>query len=468
MDADLAIVGAGPAGMAAAIEAGRLGLKAVLLDEQPRVGGQIYRNIGQPSMANPRILGPDYYAGRTLADDVANSGCRYLSNTQVWQLDRDGRVYYSREGKAASIQVRQVMIANGAQERPFPIPGWTLPGVMTAGSAQILLKNPGLAADGAVFAGCGPLLYLVVWQYLQAGVKVKALLDTTPAANYRQALGALDGALRGAGYLWKGLKLLRDIRAAGIPFVRGVTELAACAEDGVLSRVTYKAGGRQQHLETEQLFLHQGVVPSVNLAMASGCEHEWSEQQLCWQPVLDDWGQSSQPHIRIIGDSGGIGGALAAALKGRLAVLQLAHTLGRQTSAERDDSASPHRRQLKRETAFRRFIDRLYRPSDALRLPEKDEVLVCRCEEVSLGDIRRAVHQGCMGPNQLKSFTRCGMGPCQGRQCGLVVSELMAKLQGQAVEQGGYYRLRAPVKPLTLNELASLDEPSEPVKDRPA
>ncbi|WP_417618509.1 NAD(P)/FAD-dependent oxidoreductase [Oceanisphaera sp.] len=462
MDADLAIVGAGPAGMAAAIEAGRLGLKAVLLDEQPRVGGQIYRNIGQPSLADPRILGPDYYAGRTLADDFIASGCRYLPNTQVWQLDREGRVYYTQQGKAASLQAGQVMIANGAQERPFPIPGWTLPGVMTAGSAQILLKTPGLAADGAVFAGCGPLLYLVVWQYLQAGVKVAAVLDTTPAANYRQALVALNGALRGAGYLWKGLKLLRDIRAAGIPFVRGVTELAASAQDGVLSRVTYKAGGRQQQLATEQLFLHQGVVPSVNLAMASGCQHEWSEQQLCWQPVLDDWGQSSQPHIRIIGDGGGIGGAVAAALKGRLAVQQLAHTLGRQTRAERDKATQAPRRQLKREMAFRRFIDLLYRPSDALRLPEQDEVLVCRCEEVSVGEIRRAVNQGCMGPNQLKSFTRCGMGPCQGRQCGLVVSELMARLQGQAVEQGGYYRLRAPIKPLTLNELASLDQPAEP------
>ena len=462
MDADLAIVGAGPAGMAAAIEAGRLSLKAVLLDEQPRVGGQIYRNIGQPSLADPRILGPDYYAGRTLADEVIASGCRYLPNTQVWQLDHDGRVYYTQQGKAYSLQVRQVMIANGAQERPFPIPGWTLPGVMTAGAAQILLKTPGLAADGAVFAGCGPLLYLVVWQYLQAGVKVAAVLDTTPAANYRQALIALNGALRGAGYLWKGLKLLRDIRAAGIPFVRGVTELSASAEDGVLSRVTYQAGGRQHQLATEQLFLHQGVVPSVNLAMASGCQHVWSERQLCWQPVLDDWGQSSQPHIGIIGDGGGIGGAVAAALKGRLAVQQLAHTQGRRTRAERDKATQAPRRQLQRELAFRRFIDLLYRPADALRLPEQDEVLVCRCEEVSLGEIRRAVNQGCMGPNQLKSFTRCGMGPCQGRQCGLVVSELMARLQGQAVELGGYYRLRAPIKPLTLNELASLDQPPEP------
>ncbi|WP_344962932.1 NAD(P)/FAD-dependent oxidoreductase [Oceanisphaera sediminis] len=463
MDADLAIVGAGPAGMAAAIEAQRLGLTSVLLDEQPRVGGQIYRNIGRPSLADPGILGPDYDAGRSLADAFADSGCRYLPNTQVWQIESDARVYYSHQGRAASLQARQVMIANGAQERPFPIPGWTLPGVMTAGAAQILLKSPGLAADGAVFAGCGPLLYLVVWQYLQAGIKVKALLDTTPAANYRRALGALDGALHGAGYLWKGLTLLRDIRAAGIPFVRGVTELAAHDEDGVLSRVTYRAGGRQHQLDTEQLFLHQGVVPNVNLAMASGCEHHWHEPQLCWQPLLDAWGQSSQPHIRIIGDGGGIGGAVAAALKGRLAVQQLAHTLGRQTQADRDHHARSLRRQLRRETAFRRFIDLLYRPSDALRLPAQDEVLGCRCEEVSLGDIRRAVSQGCMGPNQLKSFTRCGMGPCQGRQCGLIVSELMARLQGQEVEQGGYYRLRAPVKPLTLDELSSLDLPPEPV-----
>ena len=134
---------------------------------------------------------------------------------------------------------------------------------------------------------------------------------------------------------------------------------------------------------------------------------EWSQLNTLIPYVsgIDITGKSSQPHIGIIGDGGGIGGAVAAALKGRLAVQPLAHILGRHTLAERDKATQAPRRQLQREMAFRRFIDLLYRPSDALRLPEQDEVLVCRCEEVSVGEIRRAVSQGCMGP-------------CQSRLCG--------------------------------------------------
>ncbi|MBY4675360.1 FAD/NAD(P)-dependent oxidoreductase [Marinobacterium arenosum] len=469
MDADLAIVGAGPAGMAAAVQARQLGLSVVLLDEQPRAGGQIYRNIERPALRDRAILGPDYYAGAQLAEAFRDSGCRHISGATVWQITPEGQLFYSSEGASASLNCRHVLIASGAQERPMPIPGWTLPGVMTAGAAQILLKNPGLAAQDAVFAGSGPLLYLIVWQYLQAGIRVKAVLDTMPAGNYRSALRQLGGALRGRHYLIKGLKLFREIKRAGIPFIRGVTELEALGDSGSgVSQVRYRAKGRQALIDTRQLFLHQGVVPNVNLAMASGCEHRWNDRQLCWTPKLDPWGQSSQSHISIAGDGSGIGGAVAAALRGRLAVQQIACLLGRQTAAQRDASSRQWRRQLQRELAFRPFLDTLYRPTEPFRKPVREEVMVCRCEEVTLGDIRAAAAQGCMGPNQLKSFTRCGMGPCQGRQCGLTVSELMAELNQQPVEDSGYYRLRAPVKPLNLGELATLADPAATIDQETA
>lgn len=459
MKADLAIIGAGPAGMAAVVEAKSLGLNTVLLDEQPRAGGQIYRNIERPALKNKAILGPDYYAGAQLAEGLMTSGCRYVSGATVWQINPDGTVLYSCRGEASSLQAAHILIASGAQERPFPIPGWTLPGVMTAGSAQILLKNSGQAAEDAVFAGSGPLLYLITWQYMKAGIKVKALLDTTPPENYLRALGELGGAVRGARYIAKGLKLLRDIKAAGVPFIKGVTELEAlgCPDSGI-RQVDYVAQGKRGRFETHHLFLHQGIVPNVNLAMASGCEHHWNERQLCWKPETDLWGQSSQSHISIAGDGNGIGGAVAAALQGRVAVQQVACLQSHQTEAERDKRSARWLKQLKRELAFRPFIDRLYCPADCFRKPDRDDVTVCRCEEVRLSDIRSAAAQGCVGPNQLKSFTRCGMGACQGRQCGLTVSELMAEFTGQPVDASGYYRLRAPVKPLSLGELAMLDK----------
>lgn len=457
MKVDLAIIGAGPAGMAATIEAHTLGLKAVLLDEQPMVGGQIYRNIERPSLQNQAILGVDYYKGEALAEGVKAASCQHISGAKVWQIDPNGSIFYSCEGTSKTIQARHILIANGAQERPFPIPGWTLPGVMTAGSAQVLLKTSGLAAEDAVFAGSGPLLYLITWQYLQAGIKVKALLDTTPKINYMKALKKFGNAMQGSRYVLKGLKMIREIKAAGIPVVKGVKELEAigCSANG-LNKVLYTTKGKQNSIETRHLFLHHGVIPSINLAMASQCEHEWNPQQLCWQPTLDDWGHSTQPKISIAGDNSNIGGAIAAQLRGSIAVQHIAYVLNKQSAKKRDENTSQYKRDLSQELAFRPFIDTLYQPAEHFRLPQRDDVTICRCEEVRVRDIREAAEQGCMGPNQLKSFTRCGMGPCQGRQCGLTVSELMSKLTEQPMENIGYYRVRAPIKPLTLEELSSL------------
>ncbi len=457
MKYDLVIIGAGPAGMSAAVEACNLGLSCLLLDEQPRGGGQIYRNVGRQTPKGKELLGPEYQAGLPLLKAFELSNCKHVAGASVWQISAQGEVFYSVAGTSNAVTAEKVLITTGAQERPMPIPGWTLPGVMTAGGAQILLKSPGLAADEAVFAGCGPLLYLVVWQYLKAGVKVKAVLDTTPRSNYLKAAKEWRAALAGRSYLKKGIKLLRDIKSAGIPIYKEVNRIAAIADEarslGTVSFCTPKA---ELQIETQHLFLHQGIIPQVNLAMASGCEHHWSTQQLCWTPKVDDWGQSSQQRILISGDGLSIGGAVAASLRGKLAALQVGYENGKLSVQQRDTRGQPIRRLLAKELAFRPFIDTLYRPAEQFRKPVENEVVVCRCEEILLKDIKSAVENGCMGPNQLKSFTRCGMGPCQGRQCGNTVTELMADLSGNPVEETGYYRLRAPVKPLNLSELASL------------
>ena len=461
MNFDLVIIGAGPAGMAAATTASELGLRCVLLDEQPRCGGQIYRNVGRQSLPNKAILGPEYQAGLPLLTELQASTCQIISGATVWQINTNGEVFYSVAGQSTKVQGGKILIATGAQERPMPIPGATLPGVMMAGGAQVMLKNSGVGADESVFAGNGPLLYLLVWQYLQAGLKVKAVIETSPRSNTLAAAKHWRGAIAGHRYISKGLKLLRDIKTAGVPIYKQVSRIEALADtSGTLTAVSFMTPKGERRIDTEHLFLHQGVIPQVNLAMASGCQHHWSEQQFCWVPTVDLWGQSNQPCLMIAGDGQGIGGGVAAAQRGRLAALQVALTEGKLTTEQRDQRAAPIQKTLQRELAFRPFIDALYAPSAQFRMPIEDDVVICRCEEVRRSDLVAAVKQGCLGPNQLKSFTRCGMGPCQGRQCGNTVSEMMATLTHNPVQQSGYYRLRAPVKPLTLAELASLSPPS--------
>lgn len=450
---DLVVIGSGPAGLAAARLADTLGLSVALIDEQAAPGGQIYRNIEISPVTDRHILGSDYYAGESLVHELRSSRVDYFPNATVWQVSPGLEVALTVGGKTHFVQASRIVLATGALERAFPIPGWTLPGVMTAGAAQILLKSSATVARNAVFAGTGPLLYLIVWQYAQAGVPVRAVLDTTPLRNYRTACKRLSGALAGWRYLLKGLALIRGIRAKGIPLTIGVNTLKAAGNERI-SAVQFSRRGARKTIQTEHLFLHQGVIPHVNLALSIGCEHGWDPGQLCWRPKLDEWGRSSVEGVAIAGDGAGIGGAKAAELQGYLAALDAAYSADRLAASERTRRSAPIRAALQRELRIRPFLETLYRPGDRFRIPQQPDVVVCRCEEVTTGQICDAVALGCPGPNQLKSFTRCGMGPCQGRMCSVTLTELTAAVRNIPASEVGYLRLRPPVKPVTLGELA--------------
>jgi bacterioferritin-associated ferredoxin len=326
---------------------------------------------------------------------------------------------------------------------------------MTAGAAQIALKTADLLPAGrTVLAGQGPLFWLVAAQLIRAGAPPALLLETRAHANLRAAALLLPRALWPArGALRKGLGLVREVQRAGIPVVRRVTGLRAVG-DAQLEGVAWDGGDAPADL----LLLHEGVIPNTQISLALQLEHRWDEAQRCWRPVADEWGATRLSTIAIAGDGGGIAGAEAAALSGRLAALDAASFLDKVEPAERDRRAAPIRRALRRELAVRPFLDALYRPAGAVLVPP-DEVLACRCEEVSVAQIRRAARLGAQGPNQAKAFTRCGMGPCQGRLCGPTVAAVMADTLGKPIAEIGTYRPRAPYKPVTLGALAGMSTP---------
>ncbi len=446
---DLVVIGGGPAGLAAAALAARAGVSTVLFDENPGVGGQIYRAITSTPVRDRSVLGADYWAGESLAAEAQASGAVIVNGATVWSLDPQRVVGVSIGGKARMIQAERVIVATGSLERPFPIPGWTLPGVMTAGAAQTVLKAQGLLSAGrTVLAGTGPLLWLLAAQTLRAGGRIEAILDTTPRGNWLRALAHLPDFLL-SPYFGKGLKLLREVRAK-VPVLR-VDTIEAAGQDK-LGEVAFGQGGIDRRLPADLLLLHQGVVPNVNLALAAGAAHEWDDRQLCFQPVLDaDFG-SSVPGIAVAGDGAGIAGGTAAAERGRIAAIAAVRALKPEASVPDPQII---RQRLQREEMGRAFLDWLNRPAESFRQPEGD-TLVCRCEEVTARQVRDMARMGCEGPNQMKAFLRCGMGPCQGRECGLTVTELIAAERQTTPAEVGYYRLRPPVKPITLAELASL------------
>jgi NADPH-dependent 2,4-dienoyl-CoA reductase/sulfur reductase-like enzyme len=453
---DLAVIGSGPAGMAAAIEASAIGLSVLVADEQPAPGGQVFRAV-EMAAEDPALVGDYAEQGAALVRAFLQApGIEYRPGMALWHVDPVAeRLSLIRGGRSEEAVAKRLLLATGAQERPVPISGWTLPGVMSVGAAQILLKTTGAVPVGPIaIGGQGPLCWLVAVQLLRAGAGPLVLLETRQRAALCRALRE-GGFWAGRRQLAKGIALIREAKARGLRVIRHVRGLRAEGE-GRLQRVRWQGG----EMACGMLLLHEGVIPSTHISRALGLEHHWDEAQLCWRPSLDAWGATSHGWIAVAGDGGGIGGWEAAVESGRLAALDTACRIRQIDARERDRRALPYRTAQETAFALRPFLNRLYAPSSEILAPADDAVTVCRCEEITAGQIRAAARLGATGPNQAKAYVRSGMGPCQGRMCGTTVSALIAAERGTAIAEAGALRTRAPFKPLTVGALIGLVTPS--------
>lgn len=455
---DVVVLGAGPAGMSAAIRLREQGLSVLVVDEQPAPGGQIWRAVeGVAATPTGTLLGAEYRAGAPLVQAFRASGAVYQPQTQVWQIEPGWHVYMTCMGQAEVVRADRVLLAMGAQERPAPFAGWTLPGVMTVGAAQILLKTSRqVPAEPVWVVGSGPLPLLYMAQLLRAGGKVAGWLDTSPRGGWRRALPYLMDALSRSGEIAKGLGWLRELKRAGIKRVKDVKSFRAVG-DGRLEALEYTLpDGQTVKTPAQVLLVHEGLVPSVHMTRALGCDHSWNNAQACWVPDLDAWQQASLPGIYVAGDGAGIGGAEAARTRGELAAVGIALHAGKLQEGQAAALAAPIRERLQDHLRLRPMLDAMYPPRADIFDPS-DDTVVCRCEELTAGDIRQAARLGQPGPNQIKAFTRAGMGPCQGRQCAYTIAHILAKAQNRPVAEVGLQRVRPPLKPLTLGELSTLD-----------
>lgn len=460
MTHDLIVIGAGPAGMAAATMGATLGLKTVLLDEQPQSGGQIYRNVATVHPAVAKLLGTDYLHGATLLEAMRVAGVDVRHDALAWDVSRNLSVTAFAKGAALQFQAPQLIAASGALERASPIPGWTLPGVMNVGAAQIALKSSGSVPSGrTILAGGGPLLYLVACQLLDAGANIAGIVETSPASNRIAALGHLPRALGAAEYLFKGVKMMARLRRAGVPWFKNASALSVVG-NAQAEGLSFEVAGACHTIAADLVLLHHGVIPNTQISRLMRVDHVWSDAQRAFNVVCDAYGQTSMPGFRVAGDGAAIGGALAAQNSGALAALGAAVELGKLSRSDFDRYVIPYHRARDRDLRVRPFLDALYCPPLDITEPV-DEAIVCRCEEVTAGRIREMASLGCQGPNQTKFFSRCGMGPCQGRVCGGVVTQILAKELGKTPDEIGAYRIRAPLKPVPVAAFSGLAESSD-------
>ena len=400
---DVAVIGGGPAGLAAASEAADAGARVIVIDQGMRPGGQIWRHRDPASLPKRARV---WIARSERAPANGGPAPEWLTRTTVYDASMGDDIVLRLTGdgsaKADTVRAHRVVVATGARERFLPFPGWTLPGVLGLGGAQALLKG-GLTVRGrrAVVAGSGPLLLPVAAALTQAGASVACVVEQAPVMN----------AMSFAGGLWSHpAKALQAVRYAasrvGTRMRFGTWVASADGEAGRVARVGLTDGRRAWTVPCDLLCCSYGFVPNVELACLMGCDIRDG------RVAVDATQRTSVPGVWCAGEPTGVAGESAALVEGRIAGLDAAGA-----------DALAHSARLRRaRDGWRRFGDRLadtFRLRDDVRALATDETLVCRCE-----DVRRGVLDPSWTVRQAKLYTRLTMGPCQGMVCGAACASL--------------------------------------------
>jgi len=442
------IVGAGPAGIRAAATLIEAGLRPIVVDEAPDCGGQIYR---QPFVPDGRDAKARYGSEAPKAERLhrqfkaLKGRFDYLPNTLVWNLS-DGFADVVTVSGHRRLAHNGLILATGAMDRILPVPGWTLPGVFSLGGSQIALKAQGcVIGSRVIFAGTGPLLYLVAWQYMKAGVKVVAVLDAAPFTAQMAMMKAMTSF---PAVVLRGTRFVAEMMMKGVAFHYGVNKLRFEGENRV-EGVSFEVRGKRRHLSCDGAGFGLGLKPETQLADLAGCRFAFNTRDRVFLPEVDAGRRSSVAGVYLAGDGSGIAGADAAEMSGERAALSLIEDRGLTVDTGR---AGMLEKGLRKIVALRNVLEQSF-PFPAHWIADlPGETMVCRCEEIDVATIRDATDQfGIIEMNRLKAVSRVGMGRCQGRVCGAAAAELLAASTGRGIDAVGRLRGQAPVKPLPMS-----------------
>ncbi|OCW22679.1 NAD(P)/FAD-dependent oxidoreductase [Pseudomonas sp. S3E12] len=448
--ARVVIVGAGPAGVRCAETLLTAGIKPILIDENRRDGGQIYRRQPEGFTRDYATLyGSEAAKAKALHQsfDRLRDAIDYRPDTLVWNLT-PGQLCCVSQGRHTTVDYDALILCTGATDRLMPIEGWQLAGTYSLGGAQIALKNQAVSiGHRVVFMGSGPLLYLVASQYVKAGADVAAVLDTSPLSLRLKALPKL---LARPGVLFTGITLLAQLYCAKVAVHLGVKPLQVMgdAANGV-SGVRFATGnGQAVTVQADAVALGYHLRPETQLGDLAGCRMAFDEASSQWWLATDGAGRTSVKGVYAAGDGAKIRGADAAEHAGRLVALALLEDLQQPVDTGLRDE---QQQALAVMDQFRLGLAQAFPwPSEqAKALP--DSAIVCRCEMISAGELRRTVEEkGACEVNRAKAFSRVGMGRCQGRYCSQAGAEVIAAAAGVPVQAVGRQRGQAPVKPLSM------------------
>ncbi len=483
---DLIIVGAGPAGLSAALTAAEHGLRVVVVDEQHEVGGQIFRQPPRTFSAPPSSAFKSYAFGAPLlAQARASTGIEWRLGATAWGVFRTAdsghvRLGIARDDQAELLEGRTLLIATGAYDLPVAFPGWTLPGVMSAGGIQTLAKSQFLRAGRRfVLAGSHPLLLLVADLLVQSGAEVLEVAIARPKPSFRELLAGWRAAPGHFGLLAQTAKALRNLHRHRVPIRFGTLVVRAEGDEAVEEVTLCDADhdwqprpGSERVRQADTLVVGYGLLASSELARQAGCKVQWRPAEGGWIVQHDPAMQTTENAVYVAGEPAGVRGAEIALLEGRLAALGIVARLrGNKTPGALDMCLQQTRLDIRKARRFTDTVLRFFEPRlGALARLATDDTLVCRCEEVTAGTVRDflADNPYVSDVSSVKLACRTGMGYCQGRYCQHTVAHTLADARDMGVERLGIFTAQAPVKPVSVIALAQLDATLRAAAEQPA
>jgi glycine/D-amino acid oxidase-like deaminating enzyme/bacterioferritin-associated ferredoxin len=463
---DVLIVGGGPAGMAAASTAADAGLDTVLIDERPTLGGQVYKQPG-PGMrvTDARRMGAQYLAGRALIDEVTAGRAIVRLRTSVVDVEPDAGGWIAMvqtDGEpVSSVRARRVVVAAGAHDRPVVFPGWTLPGVITAGGLQTLAKTQAFVpGERIVFAGSGPVALAFPAQLAGFGANIVTALEAGPPPGPGDLARIAAAAPGNVGLLMDAAKYQSALLAHRIP-LRYRRIVVRAEGDGRVERVVHARvdthwrviPGSEETVAADVLCVGYGFTPASELLRLVGCGFDTSED--LGGPVVrkDEWCRTEVAGVYAAGDGAGVEGSAVAADEGRIAALAVALDAGVSPDDAVVAAARPLLRRLARRRALTRATQRMYGVGAGVFGLAEPTTIVCRCEGVSEAEVRAAVRTA-PEISAVKALTRAGMGPCQGRMCGRHIAAMIAEERGVDVGDVAPATPRMPLRPVPIGAVA--------------
>ena len=458
MSRSVVVIGAGPAGLAAAMEASSRGCRVTLLDEARLPGGQVYRQADKTLSGQDYAEASELHRKHRLLERFAGATerLRYRPGCAVYAMFQNREVHFVDGAHTEVIQPDAVILATGVREIAIPFPGWTLPGVMYAGGAQSILKSQRvLPGKRAVVAGCGPLPVVVAAQLLRAGGEVAALASLHAPASM---LAYLSSAWHGRDIVAEGARYAWTLLRARVPRLTGYVPVRALGNDTVERVVLARADaeghllpGTEQEFECDLLAVNYGFAANSELAAIAGVAMR-RDPISGWVPIADSFGRTSIPGVFVAGDGAGLRGALIAESEGSIVGAAAARPDQITELAKDPDLASA----LTRRRRYEKFLPAVRR---SLHVPLQlwsiatGETTVCRCENVRVSEVLDVLKDGHTSLNAVKRNVRAGMGWCGGRTCLNAVSAL-AQLHAGATA-GDMMTPRPMARPVPFSALAN-------------